>query len=146
MPERLEMVRYLTMVLDHERQEQPVRLAAAEIRNDDVGILVQFQRPRRVEVVLPATWLNGRNNSLPLGMCLGGWKLCEMLRDLKRIPDDVAPAVAPPPEVETNDDDRKAGLDFALRMAPHMTMATSKDIVAMADDFARYLAGARPGA
>lgn len=146
MPERLEMLRYLTMVLDEERKQQPERLLMAEVRHDqEAGIVVQFRRPRRVEVLLPTAWLAGRNAVKELGMTLGGFKLAVLLRNLDDIPEDLPPAaVEARPAKPPSSDERDRGLEFALKWAPSVMPQTSKDIVAAADTFARYLAGEVP--
>ncbi len=147
MPERLEMLRYLTMVLDEERKQQPQRLAQAEIEHhQDMGIVVQFRRPKRVEVLLPAAWLGRRDAERDLGMTMGGFRLAVLLRDMNQIPADLPPrAPAEKPAVEPSADDRDRGLEFALKLVPSAMPLTSKDIVATADAFARYLAGEVPG-
>ena len=146
MPERLEMLRYLTMVLDEERKAQPNRLALAEIQhNQDSGIVVRFNRPRRIEVLLPAAWLASRSAGKELGMTMGGFKLAVLLRDMNQIPDDLPPAVPEPkPSIMPSNDDRDRGLEFALKWAPSAMPQTARDIVATADAFARYLAGEVP--
>lgn len=146
MPERLEMIRYLTMVLDDERRSQPERLDQAEVRTEDAGIVVQFRRPRHTKILLPATWLSGRSNSMQLGMALGGFKLAVLLRKLDEIPEDLPPLPAEvKPAIKITTDDRQHGLDMALRACFGGQERTTEQIVTMADAFARYLAGERPG-
>lgn len=147
MPERLEMIRYLTMVLDEERKGQPVRLDGAEVRTEVAGIVVQFRRPRHTKVLLPEPWLNGRSNSIGMAMTLAGFKLCELLRKLDEIPEDLPPLPLPPMPAACvpSSDDRDRGLEFALKGAGMLPGQTAKDVVATADAFARYLAGERPG-
>jgi len=149
MPERLEMIRYFTALLDQERNHQPHRLAHAELQqNQEAGIVVLFRRPRRVEVILPIAWLTSRNASFPLGMAMGGFKLALLLRDLSQIPADLpAPAIVDEEEepVEVTETHRDRGMEMALRaLHPSNGPHSTKDIVAAADAFARYLAGERP--
>lgn len=145
MPERLEMIRYLNMVLDEERKGQPVRLAQAEVAVGAEGIVVLFRRPRHAKVLLPTTWLNGRSNSIGMAMTLAGFKLCELLRNLDEIPEDLPPLPAEvKPAKEPSREDRDRGLEFALRPSCPMPGQTARDVVATADAFARYLAGERP--